>query len=67
MCPVLQGKALLTAHQPKVCFMNQPRGQTSVIRALAPQVLSSHAAQLMMDQGHQEVERGSITPAPPLQ
>jgi hypothetical protein len=67
MCPVLQGKTMLTTHQPEICFMHQPRGLKSVIRALAPQVLPRHAAQLMMDQGHQEVERGSITLAPPLQ
>ena len=63
MCPVLPVHVSLV-YELQVGLVNQSRGLHRVAGPLAPHVVMGQAVQLVIDQGHQLVERCLIAIAP---
>jgi hypothetical protein len=61
--PILElGKPL--PHQPNVSFMDERRALQGVVGTLPLQKIVRHATQLAVNDGHESVERFTITAAP---
>ena len=63
VCPILPLRKL-PPHQPNVSFMDKRRALQGMVRALPLQKIVRHATQFAVDDGHESVERFTITVAP---
>src|SRR5215471_13955613 len=63
VCTILPANLALT-YQSEVGFINQSGGLKRVFRSLVPHVSASDAAQLVVYERHQLIERSLIPPAP---